>query len=516
VVAFVLVGCGGSTKTVAPVQTGTLITFIGDTPACDILAFRPGVTKISMTPQGAGAEVAVLLGTPAFAPSIKVNLAGLRDAATVLNIASVAAGTYDAITLTFQLPTVVVYDNTQVAPNPPLRKLSVTLNPTAPKIPMQSPLVINPPVTDPTTKAQTQQVSALMVDLNFLQSIGPIAAGQTTVTVAPVLTATPLTGSTELATFEGLRGFVQRVDTVSSNTAITNVVGDFQMQLLEGSSGAPSILVNLTTATTTPGLPETTVGCPSGALQCPDLLHLPTGEFVEVDGYLDTKGNFVANDVNVQDRENADQNKLAFIGYVLSFNPDGSINFAVHEEEPNPNVASPPLDTALVVTLPPPPYQFSSPATNFANPQLTFGPQNLVPGQELIVHGTYTLHTATPPALPPPTTVAADKIDLPLQTAQGNFASRVQAGSDDKTGAFMLATCATLLQGTPIMVVTNSQTSFVNVAGLAELAPQPTLLVKGLPFFQPTATTVNAGNGVTVAVPAGTLVILAKQVHQLT
>ncbi len=377
---------------------------------------------------------------------------------------------------------------------------------------MQSPLVINPPVTDPTTKAKTQQVSALMVDFNFLQSIGSIAAGQTTVTVAPVLTATPLTGSTELATFEGLRGFVQRVDTVSTNTAIPNVVGDFQMQLLEGSPGAPSILVSLTTATTTPGFPETTIGCPGGAAECPDLLHLPTGEFVEVDGYLDTKGNFVANTVNVQDRESAEQNKLAFIGYLLSFNQDGSLNFSVHEEEPNPNVASPPLDSALIVNLSSSTaYQFSSPATNFANPNLTFGPQNLVPGQELIVHGTYTLHTATPPAVAPPTTVAADKVDLPLQTAQGNFASPVQRGSDDKTGAFMLATCATLLQGTPIMVVTNSQTSFVNVAGLAELAPQPTLLVKGLPFFQPQATTVNG-----VSVPAGTLVILAKQVHQLT
>src|SRR6266849_783190 len=134
VVAFVLVGCGGSTKTVAPVPTGTLITFIGDTPACDILAFRPSVTKISMTPQGAGAEVAVLLTTPSFAPSIKVNLAGLRDAATVLNIASVKAGTYDAITLTFGLPTVVVFDNTRVAPNPPLRIITTTLDPAAPKI----------------------------------------------------------------------------------------------------------------------------------------------------------------------------------------------------------------------------------------------------------------------------------------------------------------------------------------------------------------------------------------------
>jgi hypothetical protein len=104
---------------------------------------------------------------------------------------------------------------------------------------------------------------------------------------------------------------------------------------------------------------------------------------------------------------------------------------------------------------------------------------------------------------------------LKLQTHQGNFSSVVPpVGSDDKTGAFYLSTCATLLSNPaprPVLVVTNSQTAFVNVGGLGELTPQPTLLIKGLPFYEPQATTVNG-----VAVPAGTLVIVAEEVHQLT
>lgn len=40
-VALVLSGCGGSKKPTSKVPTGTLITFIGDSPTCDILAFRP-------------------------------------------------------------------------------------------------------------------------------------------------------------------------------------------------------------------------------------------------------------------------------------------------------------------------------------------------------------------------------------------------------------------------------------------------------------------------------------------
>jgi hypothetical protein len=158
-------------------------------------------------------------------------------------------------------------------------------------------------------------------------------------------------------------------------------------------------------------------------------------------------------------------------------------------------------------------YQYSSRSVNFAN--LPFGPSNITLGQEVIVHGVVTPATASsgPGAPPLPTTVAADKVYDKLQSIQGSFSQLVQVAGDDKTGAFTFSPCPIMFQGTPTMVLTNNQTVFVNLSGLSSLSGQsgqPTLLVKGLPFFEEQAQTING-----VPVPAGTLVILAKQVHQL-
>ena len=98
---------------------------------------------------------------------------------------------------------------------------------------------------------------------------------------------------------------------------------------------------------------------------------------------------------------------------------------------------------------------------------------------------------------------------MKLQSIQGGFSSLIQVASDGKTGAFNFAPCSTMFQATPTIVLTSSQTNFINLTGLSALSAQPTIVVKGLPFFETQATTING-----VAIPAGTLVILAKQVHQ--
>ena len=83
-------------------------------------------------------------------------------------------------------------------------------------------------------------------------------------------------------------------------------------------------------------------------------------------------------------------------------------------------------------------------------------------------------------------------------------------GSDDKTGAFILTPASSLLRQAPVMVFTNSTTKFLDLAGLSALAPNHILLARGLLFYERQATTING-----VPVPAGTTVVLAKQVHQL-
>jgi hypothetical protein len=88
--------------------------------------------------------------------------------------------------------------------------------------------------------------------------------------------------------------------------------------------------------------------------------------------------------------------------------------------------------------------------------------------------------------------------------------SMLAVGSDNETGVFVLTPCCTLLQGVPLYVVTNNQTAFVNVTGLSGITPVNSLLVKGMPYYEPQAVTING-----VAIPAGTMVMQAKQVHVL-
>ncbi len=491
--AWVLSGCGGgsSKPPPPPVDRGGLITLIGDAPVCDVLAFRPTITKLTLTPQGSTAEIPVFATTPQLAPNIKVNLANLRDFSTVLNFANVQVGTYDMATITLQQPQLVVFDSTQ---SPPTKSVTVNLSTSATKFAIQPPLHI-----------VKNMVSVLRLDFDLLGSLQAIDLSQPTVNVTPTFQGTALSpsGSQGFGEMDDIVGFVQRVDTVSASSSF---IGDIQVQLLSASlSLAPSILVNLTKDTKLLGVSA--------------LDQLPTGNFVEIDGFIDMKGNIVANTIEVEDRENVSQNMTGFIGIVTSATKDSSGNvtqFSLYVGETEPDVSfSVPLDSVVVVKVSSSTgFHYSSPDTNFTSPPLAFDATALTVGQEVVVHGTFTVPpspkppTTTPPS---PTTVAANDVYLKLQTVQGNFSSLLlPVGSDDKTGAFQLAACPTLLQGTPLLVLTNSQTAFVNVSGLSALTPRPILLIKGLPFFERLGTTING-----VAVPPGTLVLLAKQVHQL-
>jgi hypothetical protein len=460
---------------------------IGDAPACDILAFRANITKMTLTFQGSTVEVGVIVSTPSFAPSIKVDFAALRDASTVLNFASVPEGTYDAVTITLTAPQLVVYDPTQ---DPPIKEVTTTLTNASPKISFSPPLVL--------TKGK---VSALKLDFDLLRSVELDSKDQVMGNVTPVFQAKPLplSDTNGFGVLEGLVGFVQRVDTFSSNTSF---IGDFQMQLLSGTG--PSFLVNLQPS------PKTQV------FGFADLNLLPTGSFAEVDGFVDGNGNFVAETIEVEDREVQELNKVAFIGTVTSATYDLSgngnvtnFNLYVRDTEPSagfsvlPDVVVPVSVSSSTI------FQYSSRSTNFA--LLPFDPTALTVGQEVVVHGTFTVPPAPPPPTPkPPPSVSAEKIYLRTNNILGNFSPPVQAGSDDKTGAFQFAPCGAIFQGKNIWVLTTKQTEFVNVPGLAELTAQPKLLVKGLPFFELKGGTING-----VLVPPGTLVMLAKEVHQL-
>jgi hypothetical protein len=432
----------------------------------------------------------------------------LRDFTTPLNISLANVGTYDTAYFTLTQPQLIFYDPTILPPTPPTNTAQLTLSPLKNvQIPISPPLVIN-----------QGQASVILIDFDMLHMIGSITTnpttGKLTVTGTPEITVTPLTAAGSqgqgFGELDDLVGFVRSVTILPpGSTSLYN--GSFTLQLLPASiSGPPLVTVNLNSSSQLYGFSE--------------LDQLVTDSFMEVDAYIDVDGNFVATSVEDEDTEivptlgDTELPKLALIGPVTSVTRDArgnvtSFNLWMRDVVPNDtSVAT--LDTLCVVNVTASTtYQYSSRSANFAN--LPFGPSSIAVGQEVVVHGPVTAPTATSGSGAPslPTTVAADKVYDKLQSIQGSFSSLVQVAKDDKTGAFVFTPCSTLFQGTPTMVLTSNQTAFVNLSGLSSLSghgTQPTLVVKGLPFFEAQAQTING-----VPVPAGTLVILAKQVHQL-
>jgi len=508
-----LTSCGSS-KSTTPAVTGSLTSLVGDTPGvCDAVSFPfniphlyfIGYTLAGTGPgSGAGGGAATTPINPFLAspPEIKINLGCLRDSTTVLNISPANVGIYDYAYITLSAPQLIFYDPTILPPNPPINTAQLTLSPLeVTQIPVSPPLVIN-----------KDQASVIQIDFDMRDMIQSITTDPTTgklvVTGTPEITFTPITASGSqgqgFGELDDLVGFVRSVTILPpGNTSLYN--GSFALQLLSASiTGPPLVTVNLNSSSQLYGFSE--------------LNQLVTDSFMEVDAYIDVEGNFVAASVEDEYTEDPSSNTLALIGPVTSVtrNASGNVttfNLWMRDVEPNtPGTATPDTICAVNVTASTT-YQYSSRSANFAN--LPFGPGNIAVGQEVVVHGQVTPATGGGVAGGPSVsaTVAAGKVYDKLQTIQGTFSSLVQVASDNKTGAFVFTPCSTLFQGASIMVLTSNQTAFVNLSGLSSLSGppnRPTLLVKGLPFFEAQAQTING-----VPVPAGTLVVVAKQVHEL-
>src|SRR5205807_872492 len=262
---------------------------------------------------------------------IRVNFAALKEFSTVLSINNIAEGTYNQATISFSPATMIVYDPTQ---DPPVKTVSVTFSNAKPTVNVQPALTV--------TKGQ---VIGLKIDFDLRHSIDLDSTGQVTGNVTPVMTLVPVTasGSQGFGEMDDVLGFIERVDTFSANPSF---VGDFAVQLLSGTG--PSLVVNLAgevlTATVNTGGTgyhvgdavkvtggggsgatlritavssgggatgvsvinpgsgyqftsgaKTAVVSGSGAGLTVDINQLLTGSYVEVDGFVNADGNFVAN-----------------------------------------------------------------------------------------------------------------------------------------------------------------------------------------------------------------------------
>jgi hypothetical protein len=493
------------------------------------MSFRLRILQLTLNTSN-GSAVAVIPSTTA---AIIVELNSLRDTGTLFATASVPAGTYTSATISLESGTIVTYDPTQ---NPPLTVVNAVFTQKNPTITLSSPLTVGGNTT-----------SAISLDFDMRKSIqfdseGNIAPGvNTAISIDPIV-ASPTRGYGEL---DDVHGFITNV--VPANTANPQYDGSFNVQLLSGfGTGGPNLGINLvhnpapagfiptslclTPARDNPALgPVSNQSCVTLAMAAPPGLSVTgqitnqilPGIYSEMDGYIDINGNFNAIAADLEDMEDITNRMAAFLGDVVSVTTDPAGNvtqfeFFVREESPDAE-SGVPLDSTVTVNMVsegPEPTLYSFPPRTFqlfpgyqtggANP-IVFGPNGIFVGQQLAVHGTYSTSSGTPA---PPTIITASQIWGRLQPHDGNFV-RLLASSNDQTGAFLFVPCATLFGGVPMVVFTTSKTNFIGVNGLNELTQAPTLLVRGVAFRQLQEQIVGG-----VRVPAGSLVILARSVHQ--
>ncbi|MGA2078205.1 MAG: hypothetical protein ABSH52_32340 [Terriglobia bacterium] len=514
-VAF-LTSCGSSKPKVTTPQ-GSITALVSDMPGpCDVVSFPFNITDLVFTGPGTNGQPqagTVVINTGSVAePEIRVNLGCLRDFSTPLVMTTANVGNYTLAQIYISEPSLIFYDPTILPPNFPINTAELTMQPL--KLYEQP---INPPLV-----IAKNAPSVIQIDFDMLHMIQNITTDptnlKTQVSATPEITFTPITAlgsqGQGFGELDDLVGFVRSV-TAPPPVPLTQYNGSFTLQLLSASISSPPLAtIYLNGSTQLYGFSN--------------LNELYTDSFMEVDAYIDDVGNFVATSAEDEYTECLpstppvppcyDKPILAIIGPVTSLTRDAngnvtSFNLWARDVEPN-DPATVSLDSIPTVNVSSSTiYQYSSRYVNFAN--LPFGPSNINVGQEVIVHGQVTVPSASSgsgaPALP--TYITAYKVYDKLQSIQGSFSALLQVADDDKTGAFTFTPCGVMFQNTPAIVLTNSQTNFVNLSGLSTLnggGGTPTLLVKGLPFYEEQAQTI-AG----VPVPAGTMVILAKQVHRL-
>lgn len=476
-VALIMAGCGsnpsastpassGSTSSVPPAM-GSVVVFGQDAPVCDVVSFTVTVSGATLTPQGGGTAVSVL-STP-----VTVDFVRLVDFATVLNFSSVPVATYSQITLTLSNPQLSVLDVTQ---NPP-QAVNITTTLTA------STVTVN---INPTLVVTATGSAGLGVDFDLHKSVQVDANGQVTGTVNPTFTVLPVSANTagELEEIDDLAGLVQSVST----TANGSFAGSFTLLTEDGTT----VTVNATSSTEF----DDSAG----------LSNLSVGTFIEANSFVDTNGNVVATEVEAEDEEDENDHRSAFIGIIASVTRDTSGNatqFVVFTRGELPDEANIVPHKSMLTVNVSGSTRFKLDARGVNQAGLTFNAASLGMGQEVVVHGKVR-DNSTPAA------VDARAVFLKLQSIRGNFVSLLGSQSDNKTGGFTFTSCAAVFQGQTINVFSFSTTGFENVAGLSALTPQPTVVIRGLLFYQPQAVTIN---GLAVTAPA--LVFEAKQVHQL-
>jgi len=482
--SLMMLACSSGTTQAPPRVTlssgsGSVVVLASDTPLCDVISFRVTVTGATLAPQAGSAAITTqpvsLISSTA---PVRVDFARLMDSLSVLTLADVPTGTYSRATITLSDPRMIYFDHSTSPPTPK------TIVPTL------SALVLAGDI-DPPLVVTSGGAVALDVDFRLLDSVGLDANGKITGNVDPVFrliprSSTAANGFGELDTLHGL------VASVSPPTTSGTRAGSFTLQTLGGRG--PTFTVNTTDSTVLDGVA--------------DLNSLLPSTFVEVNAFVDSSGNIVAREVDAEALADLGQGRAAFVGVITSVTRDAPPNaneftLFVHESDPDVSLSVPATMNQVVKISPTTVFGIAAGEVNRAD--LIFDASTLGVGQEVVVHGSFLGATPTSPA-----TINANSIFLRLQSIVGNYSTLAAAGTDGKTGGFLFIPCPTLLSGQDLLALTFAETEFTGLADLNALDPAPTLVVKGLLFYEQSSGAVGD-----VAWTNPTLVFAAKRVRQL-
>jgi hypothetical protein len=441
-------------------------------PSCDVVAFNLTITGITLSPQSGGTPVPVLT------QPVTADFATLMGASAVLNLGSAPAGIYTGLSLTMTNPQLGTLKPSQAGMGPAIMNAALT----------QSTATVD---FDRPLQIASGGAGAVTIDMNLLNSIMTDAGGQITGTVNPSFTAMITTGQI-MGGLDNLHGIVRAVTTTSADPAFEGAFTLQQMML------GRTFTVETSSTTVFDGA--------SG------LSALASGDFVEVQAFVDSENHVVARHVEAEGPTNLADRQGAFGGIITSITRDSSGNVtqfmtAVRDEDPDMRSMMATMGS-LAVTV--------TPSTRFHVGQemdeligWPFDASMLGVGQSIVATG----------QLQPgqmgmmgsgQSSLSADSVLLNRQSIVGKFSQQLPPGSNGSTGGFTFRPCSSMFGPSPMSVLTFNQTTFSGVSGLSGLSSAPTLTPRGFLFYVQHLTQVG---GVPVTSP--TWVVVSNHVQQL-
>jgi hypothetical protein len=433
---FLLMACGGGASTSSGTQSnnqpGAVFVVGEDAPVSSVVGFNITINKITLNNSSTSVTA---LSTPT--PVDFGRLMGLRS---LLGFNTVAPGTYDSVTFTFETSSPApAIDYVDLTTNPPsVQTLTGTMSQPTVTVPFPAgkPLVVT-----------SNDLAGLHIDFNLHDSLA-VTGNQMTGAINPVISVQAVSASEDLGE---ITDFTGNVVSVGANSFVMQGPYGFQRTIdvnnstvYNGSNSLSTLLVN---------------------------------GIVSVIGAMQADGSILASSVEQI------STKQAFIsGRVLAVNPTSgpvqTVTMWVGEELGTSGIV--PVDTVQTINL-------SAVSTydvcffdNFLT-QWLFNDASLVVGQRIFIGGSTAGGLFTP-----------QMVSLRRQGVVGALVANsvtITGGNGSNQGSFQMQNDALMSYAAngPFTVLTGDKTFFVNINGLAGLqqAGTPNLISRGLVFKNP-------------------------------